>query len=552
MKVAPEGNRRIKDSNTTMNMKMIVSKLKDTIIRKRTLFMICFFLLMIIDWTRGSQVGSTWAWTVNMTGVIMAVIMFSSYNIREFNKPVYIVYSLAGIVALPLSYLWWNAHQAIIYRDKMLTAVLNVWLLGVLLIKLIDDVVIQKRKKLHFSKLEIILAGMFLWMFISVNEDVWPIWYLIMFELFYHTDYSSEDMESMKQGLLNGIILAFFVLQGSAFVFRPFDDPHYRYCGIYANCNMNALFYCIVWVAFLLKLYYCRKNAEKKWKEVVCFLFSAVVVGFMIFTICRTAWISVIAVGVIYLIFANYVILKKKGSCIAVSIVTWLLVVGISMPIIYSAIRYIPAVFHHPVWYEGEYSEERVHSFDVWDSEKYVSATEFSGALFERVTPFVEVMLEKLGISMGQVYAYDDKIVAEYDQETMDRFSSTIGRVAIWKYYLQNGTLMGHSSTEGHDIGWGLWYVWHTQNVFVQFWYYYGIPSAILLAIAGIGMMLMSMKQVVQKTDDVLISLLYVVLFGTFGFLECVWYPGQVILFLCFFIFKFLLDNRENGIEIRG
>lgn len=528
---------------------MTVSKIKDIVISKRMLYTLCFFLLMVIDWTRGSQVGSTWAWTVNMTGIIMAVILFSAYDLKTFIKPVYLVYSAVCIIALPLAYWWWNLHQAAIYRDKLLTAVLNVWLLGILLIRLLLDVFVYKTKKLHFSKLEIIVVVLLLWMFFSINEDVWPIWFLVMFELFYHTDYVEKDKVDMIQGLLNGVIIAFFVLQGAAFVFRPFDDGHNRYCGIYGNCNINALFYCVVWIAFLIKMFYCRKNHEKKWKTVLCFLFSGALLGFMILTISKTAWVSVFFVGIFYVIFADFVFLKKKAGKVTLFILTSLLVMCISVPIVYSAVRYIPPIFHHPIWYEGEYAESKVHSFDPWDSEKYVSFDEFMEGTIVRVKPFVELIFKKAGLRMSVVYAAEDKITSEYDQKTVEKFSSSLGRLAIWEYYLQHGNLIGHSSTEGHDIGWGTWYVWHAQNMFVQLWYYYGIPSAILFVIALGGAIICSIRKIAkEKNDAALICLLYLVLFGAYGLFECVWYPGQMILFLAFFTPKFLIDGWKQEV----
>ena len=521
---------------------------KENIFCKRTIYTVCFFLLMVIDWTRGSQVGSTWAWTVNMTGVIMAVILFSAYGFKTFLKPVYLIYSAVCIIALPMAYWWWNLHQAAIYRDKLLTAVVNVWLLGVLLIRLLLDVFVHKTKKLHFGKLEIIAMALLLWMFISVNEDVWPIWFLVMFELFYHTDYTQKDMADMKKGLLNGIILGFFVLQGAAFAFRPFDDINYRYRGIYGNCNMNALFYCVVWVAFLIKLYYCRKNHERKWKTVLCFLFSGALLGFLTLTISKTAWLSAFFVGVFYVIFADLVFLKKKAGKVTLSILTILLVMCISVPIVYSAVRYIPPVFHHPIWYEGEYDEDKVHSFDPWNSEKYVSFDSFIEEIFQRVKPYADLIYEKIGLQMSVVHAAGDTTVMDYDQETMDKYASALGRVGIWKYYLQNGTIMGHSSAEGHNIGFDKWYVWHAQNMFVQLWYYYGIPSAFLFVIALGWGILCSIKRILTGNDNAIICLLYLVLFGTYGLFECVWYPGQMILFLALLTPKFLQDSSKEKI----
>ncbi|MBD5551898.1 MAG: hypothetical protein HDQ96_12110 [Lachnospiraceae bacterium] len=107
-------------------------------------------------------------------------------------------------------------------------------------------------------------------MLLSVNEDIWPGWYLVMFGLFYHTEYKTEDTEALKEGMLDGIITSFFPLQGAAYVFRSYDVVRYK--GIYSNCNINALFYGIVWVAFLIRLYDIRKKKEKMERSTVLFI----------------------------------------------------------------------------------------------------------------------------------------------------------------------------------------------------------------------------------------------------------------------------------------
>lgn len=517
---------------------------------KRFLYAICFIILMVIDWTRGSQEGAIWAWTINMTGVVMAVILFSVYSPKEFLKPIYIIYSGIGVLALMIGYQWWNLHQAAIFRDQLLTAILNIWLLGIFVIKMFLEVIVYRTKKLHFSKIEILAAAMLLWMLFSVNEDIWPGWYLVIFGLFYHTEYSKKDMEALKQGMLDGIIAAFFLLQGAAFVFRPYDVV--RYAGIYNNCNINALFYGIVWIAFLIRLYAIRKENGKKWKEILCFLFAGALAAFSLMTGCRTAWLAMFVSGFFYVIFADFHSLQYKAGRFLKKLVLYTAVVCISIPIVFAAVRYIPPIFHHPIWYYWEYSESRVHSFDPWDSEKYVSWDAFFNEMTSRVGPFVKMIFdnEQAGIATVQAHSITigDKTYEPGD-EIYGKYSSVLIRVQFWLYYITNGNLRGHFSSEGHQITNYAGYVWHTQNIFIQFWYYYGIPSALLFFVAMLGTVLTSMKKMLKGQDNALISLLYLIFFGMFGIAEAAWYPGQTILFLAFFTPKFLQQAEENKRE---
>ena len=127
-------------------------------------------------------------------------------------------------------------------------------------------------------------------------------------------------------------------------------------------------------------------------------------------------------------------------------------------------------------------------------------------------------------------------------------YSSILVRVAFWEYYINNGNIRGHLAAEGHEIPGFYYYVWHTQNTFVQFWYYYGIPSAILFLITMLMLVFVGMKKTLRGEDNALVCLLYVVFWGMYGLAEAVWYPGQIIMFLVFFSPKFLweVENQEK------
>ncbi len=524
-----------------------MDKIKENVISKHLLYTMYFIILMIIDWTRGSQAGAIWAWTINMTGVIMALILFSAYSLEEFLKPIYMIYSGIGVLALIIAYCWWMSHQAAIFRDQLLTAILNIWLLGIFVIKIYLDVVIYETKKLQFCKTEILAAVMLILMLISVNEDIWPIWYLVIFGLFYHTEYSKEEMKALKRGMLDGIIASFFVLQGAAFVFRPYDVA--RYAGIYSNCNMNALFYGIVWIAFLIRLYDIRKKKEKKWKEVLCFLFVGVLTVFSLMTGCRTAWIAMFIAGLFYIIFADFHGLQYKAGKIFKKLIAYLLVICIGVPITFACVRYIPPIFHHPIWYDWEYNIDRVHSFDPWDSDKYVSWETFSEEMISRIEPFIRLILGNEQIGIATVEASSFTIGdATYDisSEEYADYGSVLARVAFWEYYIKNGNIKGHLGAEGHEIQGVNFYIWHTQNIFVQFWYYYGIPVAILFLGVMILLIFAGMKKMLKGQEDVLVCLLYLTFFGVFGMAEAVWYPGQMILFLAFFTPKFMQQSEKK------
>ena len=144
-------------------------------------------------------------------------------------------------------------------------------------------------------------AVMMLLMIFSKSDYIWPWCYFIMFGCFYLTDFTAEEQEDMYQGIMNGVILAFFAFQGYCCVFRPYDQV--RYIGIYNNCNLNGLFYLEVLAAIFGKILYVTKENKHKFWRVYYWLGAGVVYSFLFMTIGRTAWMVSFVLGLIFLGF---------------------------------------------------------------------------------------------------------------------------------------------------------------------------------------------------------------------------------------------------------
>jgi hypothetical protein len=525
---------------------------------KRIIYAVCAFLFVIIDWTRGSQVGSTWAWTVNCLGVLLCIILLTTDGwILKSKKETAIALIVLPII-LVIGYTWWNNHQVVIYRDKLLTALINVWIMIICGIHL-------WKKKSHFRKayspLAIMTILLFAMMFLSVNEDFWPFWFGILFLLVYGWGIEESEIPQIVNGLIDGIMLSFFPLQAAAFVFRPYDNENYRYLGIYSNANMNALFYCIVLVASLIRLFQLRRKNQSKWKKVIFFLYSVALFAFILLTLSKTAWVAVFACLVVYVFVVDAKQLEKKAGWIIRQILIWFVAVIIMVPLVYLPVRYIPPFFHHPIWYEGEYAEWRIHSWDPVDSEKYVSFEELCSGISNRLEPIVNRILHN-NAGLQKVVAAEDDFnpygitvrdkFYPYDDEYTQRYSSYLGRLAIWDYYISHGNLKGHSNQDGHKVGIGLVYVWHSQNLFLQIWYYYGVLSGILLVLILIGAIAKAYKRALGEDLNYagVFVALYLTLFVLYGLFEAVWYPGQAILTLAVFTPVLLSEKKTSNVEL--
>lgn len=523
-------------------------------LKYRILYGICFFSLMLIDWSRGSQRGVVWEMTVNFTGVVVAVILLSMTEIKRFKHVIYLAWSLLGAVSIPISLWWWQNHQTLIYRDKLWSAVLSVWMLGYLAIYEWRYWGIKRWLRcLVDKKSNIVLYAMLFWMFFSLNEDIWPIWYLFMALLFVGMPRTEIKQAMLEKGLVDGIIAGFFVLQGLAFVFRPYDMLDKRYVGMYANANMNALFYCIVTMALLVRLFEIhRDGAAKRQKDVLTLLLTGVC-AFQLLTVSRTGVMTTAILLLVYVILVLFIIRKRTAGYALLSIAGFAVAVIIMVPVTYSVARYIPPLFHHPIWYDGEYSEDKVHSWDPIDSEKYVTFDEVLNQFHIRTGGlYIRSYALELFIDEGEeVTSYQPGGITvlgkyyEYGSPELLQHETLYGRLGIWEHYLKNGTLLGHSNSWGHRTGMaGI--TWHGQNAFVQFWFYYGIPSAMLYLIWILYGLIDGCKWVREGRSAGMIMLLSMLIAFVFGLFEATWYPAQMILFLMIFAqIIYGYDRRE-------
>ena len=319
---------------------------------------------------------------------------------------------------------------------------------------------------------------------------------------------------------------------------------------------------------------------------------------FQFMTLCRTAWLSAIAVTFAYGILIVKGIWKDSlpkvmGKADLLGVIT----VAV-FPIVFGTVRWLPTILHHPIWYEGEWSEEKVHSFDPADSDKYVTLEEFLDTALGRFLQILEKPAAVDGQAMqdaagqgeagqgeaGQGEAgqetVEESIVTE--EETVDSgeelfmpdgyvrasaeaigdevpildyskdWTSSDIRVAIFKAYWKDLNWRGHSEKEGYYLITPKYRCWHAQNLWLQIAYYYGIPAGILLVVLTVVMIYYYISRCHKgKLDQKygVLPLLFVILYFTFGLMEVVWNPGQLVFVLIFLVQHPGLFRKDTSLD---
>lgn len=512
--------------------------------KKRILYTICFFLFCVIDQRTktGSGLDGIIETFRDMAGVLMAVIIMSHYKWEEFvaYKIPYAVWTGIGLVAGVL-FVVLGQPLAYFMNERVMVS-LDVLLFGYVVIHTFISVVLEKK----YPKLNKGMFGlwtvMMLLMIFSRSDYVWPFCYFIMFGCFYLTDFTEEEQEDLYQGIMNGVIFAFFAFQGFCCVFRPYDQV--RYIGIYNNCNLNGLFYLVVLAAVFGKiLYVTRENKHKFWR-VYYWLGAGVVYSFIFMTIGRTVWLVAFILGLLFLGFYQGV--KQKKHYIRNGL---LLVLCICMmfPVTFGMTRYLPPVFHHPVWFWGEWSEERVHSWEAWDSDKYVNIDKLLETAVGRTTEITDGFLGKNPFILKAFAAEleekssearrQENAVLKTKEEYMNPF---LVRKTIYSHYLNNLNLRGHvQSDQGFQLAYFYW-IGHAHNIYLQYATDFGVPAALCMIVISVWSIVIMIRRfcAASKTVDTAYSTLFLLIPLLFGLLEYSWGSGAITIILLFICWR--------------
>jgi len=526
---------------------------------------------MIIDQRlhTGSIIASrTFVQALALPFLVIMLLQMKRENLHGLRYRIYV--TVTSCITI-FSFVWLFSREEFYLKYSVL--LIEVVIYGFIVLYAISN------RKEFFEKIRcrnwktIFWGALLLAMCISRYDGLWTWAFLALFIPLSILTISNKEQEIILQGMLYGIISSYFIMQGLAFIFRPYDII--RYFGLYNNTNMNALFYVIVFAAFLANQFLLTEKKSRKSSKIVNFILMISAVGFTILTMGKAALITEIILACIYLliIVRNK---QKKLKFIFIQIVLWISTSIVLLPICYITARYLPPLFHHSVWFYGEYSEQRVHSYDAYNSEKYPYLETIADSLLGRYSELESLFMKKttqeldlentiqgadaLDINKEQdaesvnneIENKDEELLADGSDAMHPLYravsvgSSSSIRIKIWKEYLHRINYFGHTKEEPHFWLTEDYYVLHAHNLFLEFTYDFGIIIGILFflgyAISAISQFILAYKTKSSKEFIILIMLL---ILGVFGMFELDWYVGQAPLTLFFFMLCITIWDKK-------
>lgn len=545
---------------------------------KRVLCTLSFVALCLLDQIVGSATGIYQQAMRDYTLVAVGIITLCAYRPEDFLKIPYLAWSVVFFTLKPLVFSWIRSNIG--YLPDLESMSWAIWIFGIVYIRMFYQYVIEKKKPEMnwplFGVWLIMMACMVVSQFVSGNNEVWPLRFLFAFGAFYLTNYGHKDLNMLFTSLVDGVIIGFFIVQGQAWLHRPYDKI--RYEGMYSNCNMNALFYLVVFFAVLCKWYQVKMKKYDLIVRLVCVLLTGILIGLIFLTMSRTSIAIVIIVSLFFLLFQ--VLSRRKHKIREFMIDGVAIVLGAILCFVptYCMVRYFPALYNDPIFFEDDDNAYdmriKVQKDDPIDSDKYV---DLKTAIYETVGRYMwfidfgpneiskifhlkmtvhaaELDPETAGIGLEKEYIEPG---SDSDHPMLtdpaDISDPVKVRLCIYKYYIQKLNLFGHSQGEN-----GVWvrsgYLEpHAHNLLLQMLFNFGVPVGVMFFLIIICIYAILVREIKMQRSGIRYFFAMILggftsIFVLFGIMEIDWTYGQVI-FSLFFVIQYLIYHKWKCIK---
>lgn len=538
-------------------------------------YYLSFIALITVGMIRVDGNGAMWAAAINCVGFCLLPMIVLRFGIKSFMKIPYLIWLIVGAVISAFAIKFY-AFQSPYYVSRA-CRILEAYAYGFIVIRLIYSLIKKEfqGKAKTFSYVFFLTVAFFLLAFISRGRSDWTLYYGFIFTMFFIAPVRKDDYEKMFVGMTQAVITGFFVIQGLAFFFRPYDQV--RYVGLYNNANVNALFYVVFYIGWLCAYAYFRRKTEKKAVLLTIFFFASAMWSFLLLTMTRSAMMSYAFLTLGYFIVEEFFVFKKGIAGFFKQCGIMFLMAIVSFPLVFVCVRYLPAVIPYNISIDDYHRPNAVRGSDPWNSEKYIEIGEFFDGLLGRfenvdaktnnviietillkprytgIKPFVnteniidEKALGEFVFMDERVISYEDNIVPGTDYqhpaylyEKYNGIERVLGiRKYIYDFYIRRFNFAGH------DIDYKTYWLLntystpHAHNSYIQFTYSFGIiAGTVFFLISMMGIVLSFIKFVKKKENTpwyFIVPLLFHI--GIFGLslLENIAFPGRFILNMFF------------------
>lgn len=485
-------------------------------------------------------------WMLIFLGI--AVLMIQSEK-ELFNIINYLWLGIGFIIAV--IYCGNVTGEQELYLAKLSAAVVLIW--GLVVIQLI--MYIPHAYKDIWKKTDKLLLTIWLlfeiFVFANRFEKTWPLTATLPFVAILLYNLSASQKSRLLKNFTNGILLSFGMTTAFCLLHRPFHYwMLYRYNGIFHTVACTGMYLSVVFAAAVGKLYgklkYGTDIIKNCWREL--FLIASVV-SFILFTMSRTAILTVMINFILVLLISFYA--NRKNVQMAVKECGILLgAVLMTFPLMFSALRMIPAVSNEPIRYDLEFQDKdfMIYKDEPIDSAKYMTIERYFEVFFGRFQADGQATAASenlLAYNANNIMPAIMKAAQDSSQSADDSDISN-GRFDIFREYFKNLKLSGHETMAVEEKDYA-----HAHNSYIQIAYDFGIIAGILFLVLCAYMLIRSIQLYIKqgvKHGIYIVPFSLIVSFGVVSVTEWAFHPCIPSGFAFLFMNMILMQNTTDSV----
>lgn len=312
--------------------------------------------------------------------IFLAIALLMNYSEKQFINKYSGIWIFLGAVGSVFYCRKNGIDENTLLLARLSCGVVVSW--GVLILNILYDLL--RMRAMTFSRQQIIFITLWvlfaLLMYVNRYEKVWVFTATLPFIAFLFAPNTFLMECRFLKNFSNGVLLSFMLVTMFCFTHRPHHYwIYYRYGGIFHTVACTGMYLAVVFGSALAKLYGKLKNRKGMFR--LCFPeYFAVVcaVRFILLTMSRTAFLTT-AVTLLSITALAAVVYRKTARRIAAELVILAAVSLVSFPMVFTAVRMVPAVVNDPVRYDIEFQDRSfmVYEGDPIDSDKYMTVRRF-------------------------------------------------------------------------------------------------------------------------------------------------------------------------------
>lgn len=501
----------------------------------------------------------------NMVFMLFGLFVLLTMKLRQVVNVFTVAWSLVLIPA-GMVYCYLNGEDAhALGSARIMVVAADFWV--IILIHTLRNIKRLREQRLNIP-LGVCFALMCVFMLFNSFGKAWPFLMAVTFTLFYLQSYTEEDKDRIVHNMMNALLAHFGLMVIMCWLHRPYHYYRFsRYPMWFHTVASTGIYLSAVAAAALLRLFLAVRNSghifKKAWKE---WIGNGAVLAYIAFALPRTAIVAIFGMGIVLAIGAAIVYRPGIRRYVQIAGIL-LLTMVLSVPVVYTATRCIPAVVDKPVYlndaedFDGAIREGEAPDSDnymyfralvrLWANRLWVPQDFIDRYLEDRVSADRQLFV-LAQVASGELNGLPEADVLENvpsgeGDSVLNEMSN--GRIAIFQDYLKRLKWSGHPQM-GYDGDYEM-LSGHAHNSFIQNAFDFGIPAGVLFLLLVLCMIFSAVYRIWTGKDRSEKQFMQFLTGCAFLFVSLTEYASNPCMPLCFITLFMLVTMRTEKVVVK-